>query len=230
MVMAHIGWITNQQLTLPGCLGSCGLREVGQTQVQSGLGPEFRCGKAIVWVDFISCGFPAAMGGKHIKPSGIEGTGTHSWIQEAHTSVFVHLSIGIAENVGRQLAGRGKLPPSVPFCLRPEGIQDILQLLALSFPGTDGVHHALQSKCLVTNDSDFICPLSIVAQSPTNVILVNPFIDRNRTVKGIGTLQNITRQSLRTEFLKDNQLPNPVTASDSRKLYKPQAWNKKPST
>ncbi len=173
---------------------------------------------------------PRGDGGKHIKPSRIEGASTHSWIQEAHASVFVHLSIGIPENVGRQMAGRGKLPPSVPFCLWTEGIQDILQLLSLSFPGTDGGHHALQSKCLVTNDSDFICPLSIVAQSPTNVILINPFIDRNRTAKGLGTLQNITRQSLRTEFLKNNQSSNPVTTSDSRKLYKPQAWNKKPST
>ena len=92
------------------------------------------------------------------------------------------------------------------------------------------VHQSCDTAIIVTNDSDFIYPLSIVAQSPTNVILVNPSIGRNRTAKGLSTLQNITRQSLRTKFLKNNQLPNPVTTPDNRKLYKPQAWNKKPST
>lgn len=92
------------------------------------------------------------------------------------------------------------------------------------------VHKKCGTAIIVTNDSDFAYPITVVAQSPINVILVNPFIGRKGNAKGLSTIKAVRRVSLKSKHVRKNQLPNPVTTEAGRELTRPEAWQKKPST
>ncbi len=92
----------------------------------------------------------------------------------------------------------------------------------------------VNSKCdtaiVVTNDSDFRFPITSVANSSVNIILVNPYVGPKGAAKGLSNINKVTRKSLGEKDLLNHQLPDPVVSQKGIKLYKPKEWNKKPST